>query len=155
MIDITQPMPRNIGRRKAHNVRPTIAPIIPTNQRIAFLFGWTWGLKLCLDYLCDCSFSSLRRFFICISPSVSLAWHPKSVRREKEMFGLGMKNTTDSRELWRFFITKQKEYLRRRTFHKASKLKSLVDWTIIRSIESGTVKTYSHIISDENKSPMA
>jgi len=67
------------------------------------------------------------------------------------MFGLGRKNTTDRRELWRFFIPKQKEYLRRHTFHKASKLKSLVDWTIIRSIESGTVKTYSHIISDENK----
>lgn len=80
---------------------------------------------------------------------------PKEREARKEMFGLGMKNTTDRRELWRFFIPKQKEYLRRRTFHKASKLKSLVDWTIIRSIESGTVKTCSHIISDENKSPMA
>jgi len=39
MIDITQPTPRNIGRRKAHNVRPTIAPIIPANQRITF-FIW-------------------------------------------------------------------------------------------------------------------
>ena len=75
------------------------------------------------------------------------------MRRGKEMFGLGRKNTTDRRELWRFFITKPKEYLRRHTFHKASKLKSLVDWTIIRSIESGTEKTCSHIISYENKSP--
>lgn len=40
MIDITQPMPRNIGRRNAHKVRLTIAPIIPaTNQRIV-LFIW-------------------------------------------------------------------------------------------------------------------
>lgn len=39
MIDITQPTPRNIGRRNAHNVRPMIAPIIPTNQRITF-FIW-------------------------------------------------------------------------------------------------------------------
>lgn len=58
------------------------------------------------------------------------------------------------RELWRFFIPKQKEYLRRYTFHKASKLEPLDDWTIIRSIESWTVKTYSHIISDEINSLM-
>ena len=30
---ITQPTPRNIGRRNAHNTNPSIAPIIPTAQR--------------------------------------------------------------------------------------------------------------------------
>lgn len=39
MIDITQPIPRNIGRRKAHKVRPIIAPNIPANQSIV-LFIW-------------------------------------------------------------------------------------------------------------------
>lgn len=39
MIEITQPIPRNIGRRKVHKVRPIIAPIIPANQRIV-LFIW-------------------------------------------------------------------------------------------------------------------
>ncbi len=31
--EITQPTPRNIGRRNTHNTNPSIAPIIPTNQR--------------------------------------------------------------------------------------------------------------------------
>ena len=30
---MTQPTPRNIGRRNTHNTNPSIAPIIPTNQR--------------------------------------------------------------------------------------------------------------------------
>lgn len=30
---MTQPTPRNIGRRNIHNTNPSIAPIIPTNQR--------------------------------------------------------------------------------------------------------------------------
>ena len=30
---MTQPTPRNIGRRNTHNTNPSIAPIIPTAQR--------------------------------------------------------------------------------------------------------------------------
>ena len=42
-----------------------------------FLFGWTWGFELRFDLLCGCLFSSLRLFFICISPSVFACLTPQ------------------------------------------------------------------------------
>ena len=55
------------------------------------------------------------------------------------MFGLGIKNTTDRRELWRFFIPKPKEYPHRHTLSNGKQVKSLADWTMNRSHDSGTV----------------
>ena len=69
------------------------------------------------------------------------------------MFGLGIKNTTDRRELWRFFIPKPKEYPLRHTLSYGKQVKSLADWTMNRSHDSGTVKTGSRIIIYENKFP--
>ena len=69
------------------------------------------------------------------------------------MFGLGLKNTTDRRELWRFFIPKPKEYPHRHTLSYGKQVKSLADWTMNRSHDSGTVKTGSRIINYENKFP--
>ncbi|ANU62906.1 hypothetical protein A4V02_03675 [Muribaculum intestinale] len=44
---ITQLTPRNIGRRNNHNTNPSIAPIIPTNQRITLFMR----LRLEMDAL--------------------------------------------------------------------------------------------------------
>lgn len=66
------------------------------------------------------------------------------------MFGLGIKKTTDRRNLWRFFIQKPKEYLHRHTLSNGKQVKSLADWTMNRSHDSGTVKTGSRIINYEN-----
>lgn len=82
--------------------------------------------------------------FACLTPKGRVAG-------ERGMFGLGIKNTTDRRELWRFFIPKPKEYPLRHTLSYGKQVKSLVDWTMNRSHDSGTVKTGSRIISGENK----
>lgn len=69
------------------------------------------------------------------------------------MFAFGGKIRADQREVWRFFSQKAKEYPRHHTFPIGKQVKSLVDWTMNRSHDSGTVKTGSRIINYENKFP--
>ena len=51
-------------------------------------------------------------------------------------------------------MPKPKEYPRRHTLSYGKQVKSLVDWTMNRSHDSGTVKTGSRIIIYENKFPL-
>lgn len=111
--EITQPTPRNIGRRKTHNTNPMIEVIrIATHLTTFFM-----RLRLEMDALPRLSDMLLfvfivRHFFYASIDYRSFACSLKPSRAE-EVEGcspFGEKIRADQREVWRFFRRKDIEY---------------------------------------------
>lgn len=113
MIEITQPTPRNIGRRKTHNTRP----IVDAVMRISTLATLFMRLRLEMDALPRLSDMLLsvfivRHFFLCVYRlskfCLLVELHP--CQAQKGCSPSVEKIQADRREVWRFFLPKGKEY---------------------------------------------